>query len=630
MAQVFEPDRDAIRGKRQIILRWCAGAASLMLAIWGATLAKIHYDLDSLHQQAAIHAGARARIYAEQVLRTVKEIDQISLTVKYQWQNYSGPLDLIDQYDKAMHHTPTYPAAIGPDGRIRSSWRKASIGLDLSGVDFFVYHRDNDDISLHINPPSMGVGGMTGKRTIRFTRRVDDALGRFAGVVMVSTVPSYLASLSDEDALNDGDFISVRLVDGPLLVAKTVKDVENPVPYFIGVPDFGAAQGVRLEPGERFVDKQSRYIGWKQLDGYPLVAIAGITEMSAVQPYQATQASYLVFAGGTSLLVLLAAVFGVLAQLDDAERRLKAERVRSTFRLAVDGAREAFYMVEPVRGSGGDIVDWSIEDCNERGAEMYAMPRLGLVGKRFTELYQGEAFGYLRRIMDEAFERKFVEDEVEVPHGGPHLPGWFYRRAVRSGDGIAVTIRDITEAKRHEETLKDLAVTDPMTGLPNRRWLNDYLPGALERARGERRRVALLFIDLDNFKQINDTLGHAAGDELLRAAASCLKAAVRASDHVVRLGGDEFTVLIERLERDADAERVAAQVVKAFAESEIFSRWSALDVKCSVGVAIYPAHAKDAEQLLQRADQAMYAAKTAGKGCYRVCGEALIPPGDSR
>ncbi len=618
MAQVFEPDRDAIRDKRTIFLLWGIGAGLLLVAIWCGTLVKIRHDLDSLRQQAAAHAGARARIYAEQLLRTVKEIDQISLTVKYQWQSRSVPLDLVDQYEKAMHHTPTYPAAIGPDGRIISSWRQASIGLDLSGTEFFAYHRDHDDAALLISPPSPGVGGMQGKQTIRFTRRVNDARGRFAGVVMVSTLPAYLASLSDEEELNDGDFISVRMLRGPLLVTKTLKDQENPVPFFRALPDFGAGQGVRTEPGESFVDKQPRIIGWKVLGAYPLIAVAGITERSAVRSYQATRTSYLVFAGSTSLLVVLAAVFGMLAQLDDAERRRKAERVRSTFRLAVDGAREAFYMIDPVRGSDGSIHDWSIEDCNQRAADMHAMQRKQLIGKRFSELYGVARTAYLRDIFIAAFEREFVEDEIQVSPGGPHQPGWYYRRAVRSGEGIAVTIRDITDAKRHEETLREMAVTDTMTGLPNRRWLNDYLPGALARARAERKRVALLFIDLDNFKSVNDTLGHAAGDELLCAAATCLKGAVRSSDQVVRLGGDEFTVLLENLERDADAELVAAQVLEAFAESEAFARWSALAVKCSIGVAIYPTHAADAQQLLQRADDAMYAAKSAGKGRYRV------------
>lgn len=199
MDRVFEPDREAIRNNRTIYLLWAATAALFLLVIWIGTFGKLRHDLNTTRQDAAKHASVRARIYAEQVLRTVKEIDQISLTVSYQWRYMAEKLDLADQYDKAMHHTPTYPAAIGVDGRIWSSWRKASVGLDMSHIDFFEHHRNHPDTSLRINPPSLDNGDMAGQRTIRFTRRVNDANGDFAGVVMVSTEPSFLVSLSSED-----------------------------------------------------------------------------------------------------------------------------------------------------------------------------------------------------------------------------------------------------------------------------------------------------------------------------------------------------------------------------------------------------------------------------------------------
>ena len=618
MDRVFEPDRQAFQDNRTIYLLWAATAALFLLAIWVGTLGKLYHDLSEARQDAMKLASARARVYAEQVLRTVKEIDQISLTVAYQWQNMSAKLDLADQYDKAMHHTPTYPATIGTDGRIHSSWRKASVGLDMSELDFFAYHRDHADSALRINPPSAGVGGMTGRRTIRFTRRVNDAAGGFAGLVMVSTEPSYLASLSNEDELNTGDFISVRLSDGPLLVAKTVDNRESPVPFYRATPHFAWLVGVREEPGENFIDGRPRYVAWKNIEGYPLVAVATITEASAVAAYAPTRSAWLSFASVTSVLVIAMALFGAIASARNAERRRKAERVRATFRLAVDGAREAFLMVEPVRGSGGAVTDYLIRDCNERAAELYRMRHEQLIGRGVLQVCSGEQRTQQMGFFTEAFEQGFAEGEYLIGGNELHLPGWFHRRAVRSGDGIAVTIRDITDAKLHEQALAALAVTDTLTGLPNRRWLNDFLPGALQRARSARKRVALLFIDLDNFKQVNDSLGHAAGDELLRSAALCLKGAVRASDHVARLGGDEFTVLLENIERDADAELVAAQVVKAFDSSDTFARWAALSVSCSVGVALYPNHAQDADSLLQCADAAMYDAKTAGKDRYSV------------
>ncbi len=625
MDHLLEPDRDAIRDKRSTVLLWTAGAALLLLAVWGGTLARIAHDTEALREQAVRLVESRARIYAEQLRRTVKEIDQISLTVAYQWQTMAVPLKLADQYEKAMHHTPTYPAAIGTDGKIVSSWREASIGLDMGGMDFFRYHRDHPGAGLRINPVSVGVGGMAGKRTIRFTRRVDDARGRFAGVVMVSTEPAYLASLGSDDAFSDGDFISVRLHPGPLLVAKTVGDRENPAAYFAGQPHFPGREGVRQDSGASFVDGMPRTIAWKILDDYPLVAVAGVTEASALAAYGPTRSAYLMYASLTTLVVLLVALSGGIAQMRNAERRRKAERVRATFRLAVDGAREAFYMIEPIRDAAGRIADYRIEDCNERAAEMSGLARERLLGRSFSDVYPESVKQWLVAFYNEAFERRFLEDELQVTDAALHQTGWFHRRAVRSGDGIAVTLRDITEFKLHQQTLAKLAVTDTLTGLPNRRWLDDYLPGALDRARSARKRVALLFIDLDNFKHINDTMGHAAGDELLRAAAVCLKTAVRGSDHVVRIGGDEFTVLVENLERDADAELIASQVVGAFAQSTHFARWAAANVKASVGVALYPTHAADAAQLLRQADLAMYAAKTAGKGCYRLVAGPASP-----
>ncbi len=618
MDRVFEPVREGIRSNRSILLSWAVSACLLLTIIWAGTLAKVMHDLQDMQAEAKRRAAARARVYAEQLLRTVKAIDQISLTVKYQWQNMAVPLNLTDQYEKAMHHTPTFPVAIGPQGRIVSSWRKASVGLDMSDIPFFAYHRDHADDALRINPPSIGIGGMAGKRTIRFTRRVNSPAGEFAGVVMVSTEPNYLASVSNEDELNHGDFISVRLTSGPLLVAKTVDNRESPQPYFRTDPVFATPAGRRHEPARQFLDGQARYIAWQKIDGYPLVAVTAITEASAVASYAPTRSAWLSFATATSLLVLLAAVSGGVMAVRNAERRRKAERVRSTFRLAVEGAREAFLMIEPVRAPDGSIADFRVEDCNERAAQLLRMPRDQLLGRSLSRTFEGERSREISDFFSEAVARNFAESEYLIGANEIHQPGWFHRRAIRSGDGIAVTIRDITDTKLHEQVLSRLAVTDTLTGLPNRRWLDDYLPGALQRARTARKRVALLFLDLDNFKAINDTRGHAAGDELLRAAALSLKASVRSSDFVVRLGGDEFTVLLENLERDADAELVAAQVVKAFATSDAFAPWAGLNVGCSVGVAVYPTHAEDAAGLLQCADSAMYDAKASGKNRYQI------------
>jgi hypothetical protein len=139
MDSVVQPDGDRLHDKRSIVSIWLGGALVVILVTWLVVLIKISYDLQELRSRGAERAADLAATYAEQVQRTVKEIDQIALTIKYQWQNSRMPLDLVDQYEKAMHHTPTFPAAIGIDGKIFSSWRNASIGLDFGAVDFFPF-----------------------------------------------------------------------------------------------------------------------------------------------------------------------------------------------------------------------------------------------------------------------------------------------------------------------------------------------------------------------------------------------------------------------------------------------------------------------------------------------------------
>ena len=132
---------------------------------------------------------------------------------------------------------------------------------------------------------------------------------------------------------------------------------------------------------------------------------------------------------------------------------------------------------------------------------------------------------------------EFIEDELELHGDALAEKGWFNFRAVRSSTGIAVTVRNISDIKEKEAQLKAMALMDALTMLPNRHWLNQFLPGELEAASRSDQQLALFFIDLDDFKKINDTQGHQAGDQFLSAVATALQNAMRRDDQVVRLGG---------------------------------------------------------------------------------------------
>jgi diguanylate cyclase (GGDEF)-like protein len=167
---------------------------------------------------------------------------------------------------------------------------------------------------------------------------------------------------------------------------------------------------------------------------------------------------------------------------------------------------------------------------------------------------------------------------------------------------------DVTARVDAEEQLRQAAVHDALTGLPNRNSLATRLEHAIVRVNRSGDRLALLFIDLDRFKKVNDTLGHAAGDEVLRQAAARIRACVRQVDTVARLGGDEFVVLLET-EVNPDTPGIIGERIRAGFASPF--DWKGTEVRCgaSVGVSLYPDHARDSDALIASADQAMYRVK---------------------
>jgi diguanylate cyclase (GGDEF)-like protein/PAS domain S-box-containing protein len=182
---------------------------------------------------------------------------------------------------------------------------------------------------------------------------------------------------------------------------------------------------------------------------------------------------------------------------------------------------------------------------------------------------------------------------------------------------VQTAVLDITLRKQFEDRLQHQANFDPVTGLPNRNLALDRLTSAIEAARRRAARVSVLFIDVDRFKKINDTLGHAAGDRFLRQVAQRLKASVRQMDTVARLGGDEFVVLLNDVRLRSDAEAVAAKIAEISAAPFMLDGQEAF-VTLSIGIASFPEDGNDAQELLRHADAAMYVAKENGRSQVRL------------
>lgn len=204
---------------------------------------------------------------------------------------------------------------------------------------------------------------------------------------------------------------------------------------------------------------------------------------------------------------------------------------------------------------------------------------------------------------------------------GEIYPEWLTITAVKDLHGVVThyvgTMIDITARKAIEERVHHMAHYDVLTDLPNRTLLTDRLHQAMAVVRREKSKLALIFLDLDKFKPVNDSLGHDIGDLLLKQVAYRLQHCVkRESDTLSRIGGDEFVIVLSQIEDEHDASVVADKIVQTLTEPFMIEN-NTIEISCSVGIAIYPMHGTDVTTLMRIADNAMYEAKRAGRGCFR-------------
>jgi len=295
-----------------------------------------------------------------------------------------------------------------------------------------------------------------------------------------------------------------------------------------------------------------------------------------------------------------------LEALREAEEKYRAifdESVVGIFQVAADGrplrVNRAYAEIH-----GYDSPEQLLAEVSNVALQIFVDPR------RMDEL--GHA-------LDEVGAMRGTEVEVQRRDGTRR----FVRanvRAVRDKDGnIALregTVEDITDRKVAEERVQFLAYYDALTGLPNRSLLQDRLAKALAAARRQENKLALLYLDLDRFKDINDSLGHSVGDLFLQEVAERLKTWAREQDTVARLGGDEFLIMLTHV-KDAPDAAVAAERLMDAMTAEFVVQGHPLNIGCSIGISIFPEHGADADHLIKNADAAMYGAKENGRNNFR-------------
>jgi len=333
--------------------------------------------------------------------------------------------------------------------------------------------------------------------------------------------------------------------------------------------------------------------------------VAGVVDASRLAADHVAPAA-VITVGGSVLAMRNVTMSRQLREQRDDRQSDRAREHR--YRAASEGSADAFFLLEAVRGPDGAIVDFALADVNPRGSELLGRVRTGLVGAHLTQLLSAHRSAALIARYGHVLESG--ESLVEEPRADlAELEAtWVWHQAVAVEGGVAVTTRDIGERKREEVALRLAALTDDLTGLKNRRGFIALGDHQLKVARRTGCDVLVLYADLDGFKRINDTFGHAEGDRALREIADVLRNTFRDTDVIARLGGDEFTVLLVGGD-PSTAETVIERVRAALdARNAVPGRGYALSL--SIGVARFDRdRAMSLDDLLSAADMALYASK---------------------
>ncbi|BAR98409.1 EAL domain-containing protein [Blastochloris viridis] len=588
--------------------------------LWGGVILKYYDDSRNDLKEAVSVIDNYSIVFEENVLRSIGEIDKSLLYTRRLIERRTGPdgFDRIVGSDDLISEIILQVAIADADGVLRASnaGPHPAPALDLNARDHVRIHRDAADDRLFIARPQIGRAAKQWQ--IELSRRFLNPDGSFGGVVVASLKPEHFTNFYNK--LNFGASVSIALIGHDGVVRSSGGSAGG---FHLGqnLSDTRFFERARNAAGTTFIDTnafsgEKRLLAFQAVHGQPLWLNVS-TAVDSVYVNALANLRVNVIVGLILTVVMLIAIERILRA--EARARQKAEQLRCT----LENMSQGIMMVTR---------DLEIPVINARCGELLDLPPdMVQHPPRFDALTTFQA----RRDADRRNGRRRAR---EVPHPPPSERCSETVREMADGTvlevrsmplpdgGLVQTFTDITQRRLAEARVARLASEDPLTGLLNRRvfraMLEDIFPVDKALHPEAESQLALLFLDLDRFKVINDALGHRTGDRLLQEVAGRLRQAVEPGALLARLGGDEFAIAAPGPRSHAEVASLAARLLETVRPPLEIDGYQ-VRTGASIGIAIGPGDGADVEDLLKAADLALYAAKAESRGTYKFYNQKM-------
>ena len=572
MPPVFKLDwKKVIYANKLSIFFWPLAGFFVISVAWLFLLAQLSKEKVSAEKLIYTASTRIAANQASQSQRSLEMIDQVLLLSRIHWGIRDGKTDL------ARFAGLLAPPGVDMDVSLFDSYGNILLTnavVDWSGeskhvteMPFFLFQKQNQTDTIFVGMPMRRAGNTS--PSVRFSRKLVDDKGAFQGVVVITLETKYLIANYDKNILGDLGFISAVGNDGE------IRAFQDGYGFQSGLQPASLFPRVLLEPSGvllssfSFSDTGGKYyIAWHSVDGFPLKVLVGINRSESLKLFTERERASIQTAAGATIAMLIFMLVALSLSVRFAGQRFRLQLAQGAYREATEASSEGFFIAQPLRDRADVVHDYVIVDCNDRGAVFISSKRVDLLGKRLSELAQHLPVDFVRTLLNNALKYGTAENELTLLPGSRQEVKHLQAKVIRSNGVLAITLLDVTLQKTQIDNLERANNEDPLTGLQNRAWITTWLPDATKQAEKNNAKLAVLFIDLDGFKSVNDSLGHAAGDELLQIVGRRLRVAVRPGDHVARLGGDEF-VILSMENNSVGAEILLKRILDAFCEVDI-------------------------------------------------------------